>query len=120
MSNEDYSRTTVTRIASDFTRLENNWGWPRPESDWGITRDRWDEYRELFMVAKLRNGIDRSNAAATDEVYFPIWGQGLADNSHEVGIVFAPHPPSNMKGESLVIEYKPISDDWYSYDWQTW
>jgi hypothetical protein len=35
MSNEDH---TLVRIADDFTRLENDWSWPRPESKWGITR----------------------------------------------------------------------------------
>jgi len=48
MANEDYARSKVIRIAHDFTRLENNWGWPRPEADWGITKVRWDEYRKLF------------------------------------------------------------------------
>src|SRR5436190_3345893 len=45
MSNED---SQVIRIAYDFTRLETNWAWPRPESKIGFSKERWNDYRRLF------------------------------------------------------------------------
>ena len=119
MSNEDYSKTTVTRIAPTFTRLENNWGWPRPEAEWGISAARWDEYRKAFEAAGLSKGIDRNGQDVT-QVFFPVWGEGLADNSHERGVVFSRTAPTDMAGRDQRIIYKPIADDWYYYDWVTW
>ncbi len=56
MSNED---SHVVRIASDFTWLDNNAGWPRPDSELGFSKQRWDEYRSLFskQVSVLRSEL---------------------------------------------------------------
>jgi hypothetical protein len=58
MSNED---PKVIRIAPDFTRLENNWRWPRPESELGFSKQRWGEYRALFNKLGLESGISRES-----------------------------------------------------------
>jgi len=50
MSEED---ADVIKVADTFIRLKNDWSWPRPESEWGITRERWDEYRRLFREVGL-------------------------------------------------------------------
>ena len=50
------------RIAFDFTRLSNDWSWPRPASQWGLTRKRWDEYRRLFKTFGLTGRLYRSSA----------------------------------------------------------
>jgi hypothetical protein len=119
MSNQDYARTKVTRIAPTFTRLENNWGWPRPDSELGVSADRWNEYRELFNEAELPHGIDRAGEVGNG-IYFPLWGYGLADNSHEKGIMFSPSAPTDVEGESRRIRYKPLADNWYYFEWTTW
>src|SRR6266446_5918792 len=38
----------VVRIAPDFTWLDNNAAWPRPESELGFSTQRWGQYRTLF------------------------------------------------------------------------
>jgi len=119
MSNQDYAQTRVTRIAPTFTRLENNWGWPRPESELGISVSRWNEYRKLFKEAGLPHGIDRAGDVSKG-VYFPVWGEGLADNSREKGIMFSPTAPSDVQGESQRILYKKLADNWYYFEWTTW
>jgi hypothetical protein len=54
MSNEDLH---VVRIAPDFTWLDKNASWPRPESELGFSNQRWDEYRSLFAKLGLKSGI---------------------------------------------------------------
>jgi hypothetical protein len=78
MSNED---PKVIRIAYDFTRLEDNWGWPRPESELGFSQQRWDEYRALFRKLDLPVGIERAEQKDGVFVYFPVSTRGLG-NGH--------------------------------------
>ena len=119
MSNQDYAQTKVTRIAPAFTRLENNWGWPRPESELGISAARWNEYRRLFKEARLPDGIDRAGELSKG-VYFPVWGEGLADNPREKGVMFSPTKPADVQGESQRILYRPLAGNWYYFEWITW
>ena len=46
----------MTRITPDFLWTEGSVAWPRPESQWGISRVRWDEYKSLFRRAGLDEG----------------------------------------------------------------
>jgi|SRR5207253_7033743 len=50
MANED---SHVVRIASDFTWLDSNYNWPRPEAEPGFSKERWEKYRSLFKVLQL-------------------------------------------------------------------
>src|ERR1700735_5933854 len=50
MSEED---ADVIKVADTLIRLKNDRSWPRPESKWGITRERWDEYRRTSCVVGL-------------------------------------------------------------------
>lgn len=119
MSNEDYERTSVTRIAPDFTRLENNWGWPRPENELGMSVERWEEYKKLFQAAEVHTGLDRAGEDSEGVMFF-VWGFGIADNSQSKGIVYFPKPPLNIAVESQRVTYKPLADGWYYYEWATW
>jgi len=47
----------MVRIADNFTWTKQSAAWPRPESDLGFSRDRWDEYRTLFRKVGLDNGL---------------------------------------------------------------
>jgi hypothetical protein len=120
MSNEDYANSSVTRISPAFTRLENNWGWPRPSDELGITAERWGEYRKLFTEAETPYGLDRVGELYTG-VMFAVWGFGIADNSFSKGVMFLPdETPSNVEGESQRILYKPLGGGWYYFEWSTW
>lgn len=119
MSNQDYSESKVIRIAHHFTRLENNWAWPRPESEWGITTARWKEYKSLFSSVGLPYGLNR-DGKEYQEVYFPVWGEGIADNSREKGVVFSLTVQSDLQQESQRITYKSLAEHWYYYEWVTW
>jgi hypothetical protein len=66
MSNED---ADMIRIADDFTRTKSNWGWPRPEPTWGITPQRWDEYRRLFRQVGLSAGLQKDGVGLKPTLY---------------------------------------------------
>lgn len=119
MSNQDYAPTKVTSIAHNYTRLEDDMSCSHPESEVGISVARWNEYRKLFADAGLRYGLDR-DGEASGEVYFPLWGEGLADNSSEKGVMFSPAVPSNVQGESQRILYKPLTGNWYYFERARW
>ena len=119
MSDEDFAACGVIRVAPTFTRLVDNWGWPRAESEWGISRDRWDEYRRVFRRAGLNDGLNR-DGERHGQIHFSRWGVGLADNSRERGILFAHAEPHSIRGESQTFDVRHIDGQWYLYTWVTW
>jgi hypothetical protein len=119
MADSDYQAARVIRIAPAFTRLEHNWGWPRHDSLLGITRTRWDEYRRLFKRAGIAKGLNR-DGQAYEEIFFAVWGYGLADNSRERGIVYSPSALQDINHSSQQIHFSPLAEDWYIYEWRTW
>ena len=52
MATED---ARLTRIAPDFTWLDDDVAWPRKNG--GISKQRWDEYRRLFHRVGVSEGI---------------------------------------------------------------
>ncbi len=119
MSDEDFAARRVIRIAPTFTRLVDNWGWPRPETEWGISRDRWDEYRRVFRRVGLDSGLNRDGENHT-QILFSRWGFGLADNSRERGVLYAHAEPRSIKAESQTFDLTHIEGAWYVYTWVTW
>src|SRR5690348_4598406 len=116
----------LTRIAPDFTWLENSVAWPR--DDVGISEQRWDEYRRLFRSAGAPDGIIRD--PVTGRVIIPLISEGLVPTGWEKGVVYSPTPPSPVlhslderppdklwdgPDRSHVLVYKPIKDHWYLY-----
>jgi hypothetical protein len=127
MSNED---STVVRIAPDFTRLENNWRWPRPESELGFSKQRWDEYRALFDKLGLDSGISRESdshgtviflTASSKGMTFRGSSKGYAYSEQELSPVFDSlnqNPVEPQKRSKHGVAYKKIKEHWYlSYDW---
>ena len=129
MSNED---AKVIRIARDFTRLENNWGWPRPEPELGFSRQRWDEYRALFHKLDLPVGIERADQKEGVFVYFPVSTRGLGNgNGSGKGYAYLERELSplldSLDDESVrqfyererpkdtVTLYKRLKGNWYLY-----
>jgi hypothetical protein len=129
MSNQD---AKVIRIAYDFTRLENNWGWPRPESELGFSRQRWDEYRALFRKLDLPVGIERADQKDGVFVYFPVSTRGLGNgNGSGKGYAYLERELSplldSLDDESVrqfyererpknsVTLYRKLKGNWYLY-----
>jgi hypothetical protein len=81
MSNEDKH---VVRIAPTFTRLEDDWRWPRPGLKLGFSEERWESYKQLFQKIGIPYGIQREG----DIVFFDVAGVGLG-NGHGAGKGYA-------------------------------
>jgi hypothetical protein len=56
MMDEDWQ---MARIAPDFTWRQDILAWPRPESEWGISKGRWDDYRSMFRKVGAKDGTTR-------------------------------------------------------------
>ena len=123
MANVD---THLTRIAPDFTWLDNNVAWPR--EDIGISEQRWDEYKRLFRSVGTSVGIIRYSKSS--RVYIPLVDEGLVPSGAEKGVVYSPTPLSPVlrsldekppdklwdgPDRSHVLAYKPIENHWYLY-----
>jgi len=123
MSSEDKH---LTRIAVDFTWLEDNVAWPR--KDVGISQDRWNDYRQLFQKVGVSNGIIRHNNPT--RVIFPIVSEGLVPAGAAKGLVYSEAPLTPVlksldkapqrelwdgPDHSHLLVYKPVEDHWYIY-----
>jgi hypothetical protein len=86
MYNQD---SQVQRITSDFTRLQNNARWPRPESELGFLRQRWDEYRRLFKELKIKGGLARSQQQRPVDIMFIASSYGLATGGSYKGYIYS-------------------------------
>jgi len=126
MSNAD---SNVIRVAGDFTRLETNWAWPRPESQLGFTIERWDEYRSVFRRLGLESGFSRESNSNGVTILFTASSKGMTFRGSSKGIAYSDQilsptfesleqqelKPANEKHGII---YKKIKDGWYLYfDW---
>jgi hypothetical protein len=118
-SQADYK---VIRIASDFTWLDNNAAWPRPESEWGISNERWDEYRNLFKKLGLNGGILRDNQG--EITYLIVSSSGLITNGSSKGYAYCKSEPAPIvsslddttswpKGKRII--FKQLRGHWYLF-----
>jgi len=113
----------LTRIAPDFTWLDDSVAWPRKNV--GISEQRWNEYRMLFRKVNAVDGLEKDPDALT--VLFPIISEGLVPAGSTKGLVYsaAPlnpvlkslneRPPEELYERSHVLAYTPIEDHWYIY-----
>ena len=85
MMDEDSQMST---IASDFTWRQDSAAWPRPESEWGISRKRWDEYRKIFRRAGFEGGTSRRGS----EVMVHVWSWGLVVSGISVSYLHCGQP----------------------------
>src|SRR5207248_7491503 len=118
MSNVD---AKVVRVAPDFTWLDNNPRWPRPESEIGFSMERWDQYRELFKRLDLRKGLSRYPDGNTIE--FIASTQGLLTGGSSKGYIYSTknltplydsldQPAPSSQGKYV---YKRLKTNWYLY-----
>jgi hypothetical protein len=118
MSDED---SKVIAITPEYTALESDVGWPRPESEWGISRDRWDRYRELFALLGLKNGLLRLSGKS--EVEFFTSTTGLVTGGTSKGYIHSLDDMAPVVDSLDGIEktakrgntYKKIKDHWYLF-----
>jgi hypothetical protein len=123
MANED---SRLTRIAPDFTWLDDEVAWPRKNV--GISEQRWTEYKQIFRRVGASDGIAKGTEPT--RIIFPIMSIGLVPTGFAKGIVYSEAPlspvleslndrPLHQKGtgpdSSHVLVYKPIENHWYIY-----
>lgn len=123
MANED---SHLTRIAPDFTWLDNDVAWPRKNV--GISEQRWNDYRQLFQKVGTSEGI--LNYTNPTLILIPIASIGLVPSGVEKGLAYSQaslspvlksldeRPPEqywNGRDRSHVLVYKQIESHWYVY-----
>jgi hypothetical protein len=123
MSNED---TNVIRIAFNFTRLETNWAWPRPESQPGFSTERWRAYRKLFPQAGLESGLDRDSNSNGAAIFLTAASKGMTFRGSSKGYVYSTGPLSPIVESLDGLEsqpaaskhgtiYKKVHDHWHLF-----
>lgn len=123
MTNED---SHLTRIAPDFTWLDDDVSWPRRNV--GISEQRWDDYRELFQSVGATEGVIKYTKP--NLTLFPISSKGSVPTGVEKGLAYSQAsltpvlkslddtPPKefwNGPDHSHVLAYRPIENHWYVY-----
>jgi hypothetical protein len=112
----------VIRIAEDFTWLDNNASWPRPDSDIGFSVERWNEYRHAFQVLGLKKGLMRP--LDTDAVFLIASSTGAVPSGSSKGYVYSTKPLSPLSDSldeipheflSQHAVYKKLGNDWYLF-----
>jgi hypothetical protein len=141
MMDEDWN---MCRIASDFTASQDHAGAPCrmaseftssgapwPESEWGISKQRWNEYRKMFGKTGLSEGMTRPFSSS--DVVLIVWSAGIAIAGTSVGYVHCGRPQNgyghtqppclenNDSGydSTGAYRYKKVAQDWYIYEEST-
>src|SRR5262245_42517288 len=95
----------MTRIAPDFLWTDDNVAWPRPESQWGISRVRWDEYKTLFRRAGVDDGA--VGHGKYNDALFCVYAWGIVPTGTSVGYLHCGQPSSDYQTrEPACIERK--------------
>lgn len=111
--------SNVVRIAPTFTRLKDDWSWPR--KDIGISTERWDRYRALFASAGITDGVQNDG----EYKWFFVASKGLSVGSENRGFVHASKVPSPIVTDfdecpkAKGICYIAIESNWYLFQWRT-
>ena len=130
MMDEDWQ---MSRIAPDFTWRQDTVAWPRPESEWGISRDRWDDYRKVFRRVGAKDGTTRREKSS--DIIVDVWSWGIVPAGVGVGYLHCGQPRNgyahteepcsenqesgrDMHGHSTSYgyRYRKIAPDWYIYE----
>ncbi|MHB8526239.1 MAG: hypothetical protein ACYDD2_08805 [Candidatus Acidiferrales bacterium] len=123
--------SSMSRIADDFTWRKDSAEWPRPESQWGITADRWNDYRKLFRKVGLSDGFSEDDRG---DMYFISYTAGSVVSGMSKGFVycrkiefsknaFLPCTEQHDSGKQESTtgdgsEYRRLAKHWYLYsDW---
>ena len=116
----------VVRIAYDFTWLDNNYHWPRPDSEIGLTKERWDNYKRIFSKLGLKEGLSWSSDGS---IVLIASTRGMSTDGSAKGYAFSTKPlvptldsldnvGSEIRNGRLkpgVPVYRKIKENWYVY-----
>jgi hypothetical protein len=122
---------TLFRITPEFTLAADAVKWPR--EDPGLSRERWDTYRELFKKAGVAQGFVKSEDFPK-AVFFIDKADGLSVAGISRGYVYSDEPlPVVLSAASFInekaranpkdrgaIAFKALDNNWYSFyeiDW---
>jgi hypothetical protein len=105
----------LVRVAPTFTRLQDDWSWPR--EDVGLTEERWAKYRELFRTASVSEGIERGEKG---EVAFIMSAVGLGVSGASRGFVYSESAPAPIlesfpTSPSDGVVFVRLEGNWYLY-----
>jgi hypothetical protein len=112
----------VIRIADDFTWLDTNANWPRPDSEIGFSRERWGEYRRIFSTLGLSQGLLRP--LDTDTIYLIASSNGNLTSGSSKGYAYSIKPLSPLSDslDHVAPElrnqqtlYKKLGANWYLF-----
>lgn len=109
--------SNMTRIADDFLWRVDHAGWPRAESDWGITRERWNEYKKLFKKVGLDNGLVNQGKI----ILLFANNRGLLTGGSSKGYAYLSEPPRRTfdsldhSDDHEGIDFRPLKGNWYLY-----
>jgi len=120
MSQED---SDLIRIAPNFTWTQKSAAWPRPESELGFSRQRWDEYRGLFRKLDLKSGILNYQP---DQILFLASTKGLVTGGSSKGYAYSvKEPPLIVESldnysfkdskKDMNIVYRKLKGNWYLF-----
>lgn len=113
----------VIRIASNFTWLDDNLSYPRPESELGFSKERWDEYHQIFVKLGIKGGLIRY--PDTGVILFFVSNKGLVTGGLAKGYAYSTKDltpiynsldnfqPSASSSEKPV--YKRLNKNWYLF-----
>jgi hypothetical protein len=121
----------MSRIAPDFTWRQDNVAWPRPESEWGISNERWNDYKRLFSKTGLDDGITKPEKSS--DTLLEVWSWGLVVGGIRVSYLHCgpprdgsvhTEPPCLQNKDSGRVEessgdsyrFKKIAPDWYIFE----
>ena len=113
----------LIRIAPDFTWTTSTVKWPRPDSELGFSKQRWDEYRRLFSTLGIEAGVLRP-WDHRDALYLLVQTKGLVTGGFIKGYAYSdvtlePHCDSldNLKAlhSDSGLCFKPLDGKWYLY-----
>lgn len=111
------SDKSVVRVAPSFTRLVDDWSWPRAANHLGFSGARWDEYRHLFEQAGIKDGIEWQG----EELFFYAQGCGLSVSGLSRGYVYSANRPATivqtLRSLPEDIGYIELGGGWYIFQW---
>jgi len=112
----------VIRIADDFTWLDTNANWPRPDSEIGFSKERWNQYRNAFRVLGLRQGLLRP--IDTETIFLIASGTGTVTSGSSKGYAYSSKTLSPLSDSLDEIShellskhtvYKKLDHEWYLF-----
>ena len=118
----------IGRVADDFIWRQDSVAWPRPELEWGITKERWNEYRTLFQRVGLSAGLNKDSQG---NIYFISHTEGSVVSGASTGFVYC--EKTGISGSAFLpcteqrdsgkqespkgkgAEYHRLAEHWYIY-----